>query len=113
MYPLDKTPTEFTKIQLILFWITQSALTGNLKTLHAEVLMQAWAPCPAANSLSAPCFDLSMWPLQACHVSPPGTVSNKPLFHFLLQSLLSFGSPSSTLTLYLTNVGLTKISTQP
>lgn len=59
--------------------------------------------------LPTPGLDVSLWPLEACHIPPPGSVDNELLY---FNSLVVFcdpmaQTPSNTLGLFLTNVHLT------
>ena len=60
-------------------WIHQS--DSSLETPKTPPTCPSKAMCPrSCVSLSAPCLDLPVWSLEACHGPPPGPTSNKLLY---------------------------------
>lgn len=69
--PSDKNLMKLTETTLILVWIDWSSLNpGSPKIFHSWTLIKAYVP--GLDLLSALCLDLPVWPLELCHVLPPG-----------------------------------------
>lgn len=96
MHALDKTSGGLS--QTLLFWHELTNLAIAQEPQSTPPMDRNKSMCPrSCLSLSAPCLDLPVWPLQVRRVLPPGPVNNKPLyFKFSCGLLLSsvVGSPS-------------------